>query len=485
MANKTYNLTIDAEGNVEYPNNNTNIIVNNPIFKLSSANKTFQVDSATVVLNNQITGSAISKATLGNSRYKLVSEELIKSELDKKEDKLSYYIESGETTGSQAKISAYNSQINANNIQLTAENSINIDGGFTTNINAASNIDLNAPLTNVKNQLTVNYNKNTYPNITKALGWYLQGYEQVSAGDKTWKIYLGKEQKAFADISVGKPTGWVGDSSISNLSANMTLTFYNKYHYINALVVKSINADKSITVQDISKTIPLHSNYNALPPRSASLYGFRYGMFVSGEYVSSPSGDSVSINLDYTQLGIVDLSFNSVTFGFDNKNVGYSGNIIGRTNTNLGQNNLTIGNININQAYASIAAGTKNNVQGEQNMAVGYNNITNDDVNRSLVAGANNSVKHTDHSFTAGYCLINEMPNGTVLGQWNKESNNALLIVGKGTSEATRSNAFTINKDGSITIPVWNSNGSSVISDTYCTIKACKQTNGAIVLQIV
>ena len=85
---------------------------------------------------------------------------------------------------------------------------------------------------NFNSTVEANHQKDTYPNTTKALGWYLQGYEQVSDSSRIWKLYLGKEQKAFADISVGKPTGWVGDSSISNLSANMTLTFYNNYHYI-------------------------------------------------------------------------------------------------------------------------------------------------------------------------------------------------------------------------------------------------------------
>ena len=56
----------------------------------------------------------------------------------------------------------------------------------------------------------------------------------------------------------------------------------------------------------------------------------------------------------------------------------------------------------------------------------------------------------TDNTHASGECTIATTKNQFVIGQFNKINPNALLIVGNGSSEESRSNAFEVLKDGSI-----------------------------------
>ena len=299
---------------------------------------------------------------------------------------------------------------------------------------------------NFKSTVEANHQKDTYPNSTKAMGWYLQGYEQVSANDKTWKLYLGKEQKAFDDITVGKPTGWSGEGlGLETIPINSIFSFYNSVHFINGLVVQQIDTQYVITVKDISEK---NANIYALPPdNNAGLAFFRYGLYVSGKI----EDDTVIMYPDGTNLGIVDLTLNTTTVGYANINVGNNGNIIGKSNKNFGQNNLTIGTLTTNTGYASIVSGVRNEMYSEQSGSVGYANVSESAAIRSFVAGCQNKTS-VANSFTAGLKLINNTPNSSVLGQWNKTTNNTLLVIGKGTSESTRSNALELNKNGNLSV---------------------------------
>ena len=346
-------------------------------------------------------------------------------------------------------------------------------GNDTTDVVVKDNINFNSTV-------EANHQKDTYPNSTKAMGWYLQGYEQVSANDKTWKLYLGKEQKAFDDITVGKPTGWSGEGlNIENINVDDLFTFYNSTHYINALEVKSINSDKSITVVDSGVV-----NYAgaAMPPRTASLYAFRYGLYVSGKIVSNAK----TFDFYHSKIGIVDLTMNSTTFGYDNINIGYNGTIIGRSNTNIGQNNLTVGNKNVNSGYASLVTGSVNTLYGEQNIVNGnVVKILEGTTKHSIANGAGIEVYNAPQSFTSGNGLTNKN-NKVLVGQYNKITDGDIFVVGCGTgsSVSKRRNGLVVKSDGSIEVPVWNADGSQITTE-YCNIKVCKQSDNTLVIKIV
>lgn len=62
------------------------------------------------------------------------------------------------------------------------------------------------------------------------------------------------------------------------------------------------------------------------------------------------------------------------------------------------------------------------------------------------------SVGGGNNSHAGGLGTIASEDNQTAIGQYNATNTNALFIVGNGTSEENRQNAFTVNKDGSVYI---------------------------------
>lgn len=138
--------------------------------------------------------------------------------------------------------------------------------------------------------------------------------------------------------------------------------------------------------------------------------------------------------------------------------VGASGNVI------IGQNNQTAKKM-------SVIAGTNNNTLS----AGGYN----------VVGGNSNIVKHEDTGvFGKGLETTNHFQ--AVVGAYNSDnvSGDCSFIVGCGSSDSARYNGLMVKRDGSILVPVWNAAGTSRTAD-YCTIKACKQSDGSITLKIV
>ena len=450
-------------------------------------------------------------------------------------------------------------------------------------------------------------------NITKAMGWYIQGYKQYASTSTTpesamtYDLYLGREQYEFEKIvSTGKPTGWVKDTSLDKIKANMTLTFYNNSHFINGVKVLSSNSDGSVHAKPIGE---LHYVTQAsLPPRKTySMYPFRYGMFISGVADASDK-----VTPDYTHLGdgIVDLTNNSLVIGSDNTGVGYCASTIGMGNKQLGQYGQIVGKNNISSGYCSLVVGHDNiNNTGEKafiagafnyvnknyastigtrlscntnivknmpqliigqynnpdevadtvfaigggsdynsrkniflvdrfgnttitgaisgkkaatidggltvkgitttggdivvgtsgNVIIGQNNQTAKKV--SVIAGTNNNtlsaggynvvggngntIKHEDTGvFGKGLETTNNFQ--AVVGAYNSGnvSGECSFIVGCGSSDSARYNGLMVKRDGSILVPVWNAAGTSRTAD-YCTIKACKQSDGSITLKIV
>ena len=138
--------------------------------------------------------------------------------------------------------------------------------------------------------------------------------------------------------------------------------------------------------------------------------------------------------------------------------VGSTGNVI------IGQNNQTAKKM-------SVVAGTNINTLS----AGGYN----------VVGGNSNIIKHEDTGvFGKGLETTNNFQ--AVVGEYNSGnvSGDCSFIVGCGLSDTTRFNGLMVKRDGSILVPVWNAAGTSRTAD-YCTIKACKQSDGSITLKIV
>lgn len=76
-----------------------------------------------------------------------------------------------------------------------------------------------------------------------------------------------------------------------------------------------------------------------------------------------------------------------------------------------------------------------------------------------------------DNSHASGLCNIAIRNNQTVIGQYNTEKNNCLFIVGNGTSNSNRKNAFEIDQDGNAVIAATLTIGTNLLVQGQTTLK--------------
>lgn len=111
------------------------------------------------------------------------------------------------------------------------------------------------------------------------------------------------------------------------------------------------------------------------------------------------------------------------------------------------------GSTNVNEANTSAVFGSNNSLLNENSFydfVTGANNVI-DTATASFIAGGQKNEIHAHNSFASGVGLKVLFDNQVVVGSYN-EPVDALFIIGNGTSDENRSNAYVVNRDGSITI---------------------------------
>ena len=155
--------------------------------------------------------------------------------------------------------------------------------------------------------------------------------------------------------------------------------------------------------------------YNAIyDGESFSVIGGGYNNSIQTWYDDTVSGNTNFYNAPYQFLG----------GGKDNSSRSDYGVLVG------GYNNINLGK------YSVISGGASNKTVGQY----------------SVITGGNNNTVLGENSYAHGYLNIAEGNNQTVLGRANIPDSTSLLIVGNGTSNNNRSNALTLNQNGSLTI---------------------------------
>ncbi|MBQ8406924.1 MAG: hypothetical protein IJY38_03295, partial [Clostridia bacterium] len=133
---------------------------------------------------------------------------------------------------------------------------------------------------------------------------------------------------------------------------------------------------------------------------------------------------------------------------------GGSGSIVGGVqNTVKAGYNAVFGSTNTVENEFNAVFGRKNTLGSDAggNIVGGEGNTTNAD--RSVIGGLNNQVDHSECGVFGRY-LQTGRANQLVCGRYNEPDANAMFIVGYdgATSAGTRTNIFTVNKNGTATV---------------------------------
>lgn len=122
---------------------------------------------------------------------------------------------------------------------------------------------------------------------------------------------------------------------------------------------------------------------------------------------------------------------------------------IGDNTVTLGNDSFAYGNTTTSFGMASTAGGFNTVAIGDYSDAGGHSTEA---IGKASVSRGYMTKAIGDYSFATGANTIAIGENQTVVGQFNKEDKDALFIMGNGTNESNRSNAFAVYKDGSIKI---------------------------------
>lgn len=127
------------------------------------------------------------------------------------------------------------------------------------------------------------------------------------------------------------------------------------------------------------------------------------------------------------------------------------------------------------EGYGGLAEGENSHVEGESTQAIGKDTHAE---GRSTIASGYIShaegfgtVASGNFSHAGGDHTIADKKAQTAIGQYNKSDANALFIVGYGTKEEDRKNAFTVNKDGTACVNNVNENTKSIVNVEYLNEK--------------
>ena len=156
-----------------------------------------------------------------------------------------------------------------------------------------------------------------------------------------------------------------------------------------------------------------------------------------------------------TDVGGTVNGIGAIAFGKNNTitDTAKRGAAIGNSNYVAGNSSFAQGQENEVYESCGVAMGRKNINHSTFGFMAGFNNIIqhseDDPTNRCVVIGADNMVYHGEHNYLIGVGLKSDHNLYTALGKFNDYNNeDALLVVGNGTSDVHRSNAFEILRDG-------------------------------------
>lgn len=169
---------------------------------------------------------------------------------------------------------------------------------------------------------------------------------------------------------------------------------------------------------------------------------------------------------------------------------GFAAMSFGRDNVSAGNYSATLGRGN-KASYGGLAAGVYNEAGnygtalGNSNKALGDNSVATGVGTyaraASSRAGGRYSRAESEYSVAEGLHVVTDAstPAQVVFGRYNRAHNNSLFIIGNGTSDTQRSNAFEIRQNGS----VWVLDGTerlATISDVNTKPGKISPNNGTL-----
>lgn len=259
----------------------------------------------------------------------------------------------------------------------------------------------------------------------------------------------GKGFKITACSDNGDGTGTYTLSSVDGLVADGSMTYNVRLSTAsyNVGVITAINGNV-VTVTNYPN-IALETD--ADEPKNFNIENY---LTITGR---PDLGDTdIGFNSFAGGQGNVAQDKNTFSFGKGNKVIGQFGASLGRDNVS-GYGCLVGGRGNVVPVICGFGAGQSNKIYSDYSTSFGYNNLINKNAPYSNTLGINNVIN--GYGATAiGRGLIASRDYQIVLGLYNKEDTENILVIGGGSSEGggsneVRKNILMIDENGTLQVP--------------------------------
>ena len=281
--------------------------------------------------------------------------------------------------------------------------------------------------------------------VVDTLGWTKALTTNTSASKSDNQYVTGKV--GIGDFSASTPNANIQVIGNGNIGAGNTISGSNSLVTGNG---NTLSGNYSIATGQF--------NYNAAE-----------NSIIAGYFSRIESGYGHSISVGYADTIAAS---SAAVFGVGNKVTAYEGFAAGDKNKVSGQTAAAFGGSNNATASNAFVTGGRNTVSASNAFAAGNNNIANG--NNSFVNGSDNTA--SSFSETAiGLYGTNYTPNSTTI----YNATDRVLNVGNGVNSSTRSDAFTILKNGNIGVNNSTPNSSAIL-DITATNKGVRLPNVAL-----
>lgn len=153
---------------------------------------------------------------------------------------------------------------------------------------------------------------------------------------------------------------------------------------------------------------------------------------------------------------ILNAGYASAAFGLRTEVKGAYAFVTGSSSKAYGNSSYAAGNNALANGWASLAIGNSPKAYGEGALALGGYAKANPDDNPDVI-----------YTISIGHNTKATKSYQTALGKFNDTDDNAVLIVGNGSSDSARSNAFTVNKIGTASVKKDPINAMDVATKQY------------------
>ncbi len=353
-------------------------------------------------------------------------------------------------------------------------------------IESADSVGLNSMATGYESKAIGDYSQAMgYQTVAKGLNSLAIGYKSRANGINSYafgKEVFANDSNSFVfgnkSAALGKGTFVFGAQDTAIGRGSMALGFHTTAKGVGSMTMGAYT--KAIDTLDVAmgyNTVASGGGSTAMGWYSQSKGGASLAMgdstVADGEASLAMGSHSLASGQSSTAMGIATIASgeNSTAMGDSTIASGFASTAMGYQTEAHGYNTIAMGDNTVAWGNASVAMGSNTHANGLFSLAIGNQSIADNDA--SVAIGDNtlaeglaswsagtHTVAHGDASTAFGFYTRAVAGGSFILGGFNEtfsadnayDPYSALFVIGNGTDEASRHNAFTVLKSGFIGI---------------------------------